>query len=432
MSDLNLSSPRKNKSGFQKAQRLRIYLSEGDRWRGKPLYAALLDTLRGIGMAGATVMRGTAGFGAASHLHSASLEVLAMDLPVVMDVVDTPQKISTALEAIYPMVREGLITLEDVQMVKYTHRFLNPLPADRLVSEAMTRDVVTVKPEMNIYQVWKQMLEKAVKAMPVIDEAGKVVGIVTDEDLLERAGIQQRLSIAIRMDPAEIRQELDRLKSSPLHVSDVMTHPAITVEEKDTLGAATALLVRAGLKRLPVVHSDGKLAGLLSRLDILRQVANTPHELPPAAYLPKGAVRTVQDVMTSDIPMVHQDDDLATVVENFSKSDSYRLIVVDAAGKAIGLISDSDVVARIQSVRRSSILEALRRAGKPPAGKETAFDLMSPGVCTAPPDFPVVEAAKKMLAEARKWLVVVDDNDKPLGLVDRQILLESLTTFYRP
>jgi CBS domain-containing protein len=103
--------------------------------------------------------------------------------------------------------------------------------------------------------------------------------------------------------------------------------------------------------------------------------------------------------------------------------------VVDAQGKAIGLLSDSDVVARVQPSKRKNILDALRQISKPAPGKETAFDLMSPGPLTAPPDLPVIEAVKKMLAESRKWLVVVDHYVKPLGLVDRQMLLEAVMDF---
>jgi CBS domain-containing protein len=76
------------------------------------------------------------------------------------------------------------------------------------------------------------------------------------------------------------------------------------------------------------------------------------------------------------------------------------------------------------------MLEALRQLGKPPAGKETARDLMSPGVLTASPDLSISEAAQLMLSTSRKWLVVVDEFGKPLGLVDRQILLEAIASVY--
>jgi len=409
----------------KKAQRLRIYISESDRWRGRPLDAVLLETFRAQGMAGATVFRGAAGFGAQSRIHSTRIEVLSMDLPVVLELVDTPEKIEAIIDIIYPMVREGLITLEDVQIVKYTHRFLNPLPADRLVSEVMTRDVVSLAPETPVHQAWQKMLENRLKAIPVIDPNQNVVGILTDEDLIERAGIQQRLSVAIRMDAAEVNLELDDLKSSPLKVADVMTRPVITVFAGESLGSATSQMIKSNLKRLPVVDSNGRLVGVLSRLDILRQVANSPLPM-PEHHLPAGSFKTVGDIMSSDIPMAGQDDDLSALIEKFAKTDSHRLIVVDTGGKAVGLVSDSDVIARVQPASRRGILNALRQIGKPPAGKETALELMSPGPLTGSPSMPVVEAIKIMLVDSRKWLVVVDEAGRPLGLVDRQIILEAI------
>jgi len=412
----------------KKAKRLRIYISEKDRWRGNSLDVALVETLREKGIAGATVFRGIVGYGAHSLVHTIRIEVLMADLPLVIETIDTPEKIEGVLDTIYPMVREGLITIEDVEIVKYTHRYLNPLPADKLVSEVMTRDVVTLNPEMSVQQAWNQMLKNYVKATPVVDPSGTVIGILTDEDLLERAGIQQRLSIAIRMDTNEINQELKTLENSPLIVKDVMTQPVITVLENETLGIATSRMVKSGLKRLPVVNDEGKLVGVLSRLDILRQVAKTTYET-PTPHFPSGVVRTVSDIMSVEIPMVNQDDDLSLIIEKFSKSNSHRLIVVDTEGVAIGLLSDSDIVTRVQPAKRRGILEALKNIGRPPASKETAFDLMSPGPLTTSPETSIVDALKRMLADSRKWMVVVDDKGHPLGLIDRQMMLEAIAVF---
>ena len=416
----------------KKAQRLRIYIGESDRWHGKSLESALLETLRAQGIAGATVFRGMAGFGAHSRIRSTAIEVLSVDLPVVVESIDTPERIAALMDVIYPMVREGLITLEDIQIVKYTHRYLNPLPADVLVSEVMTRDVVAITQDQSVSQAWKLMLEKQVKAMPVLDSSARVVGILTDEDLLERGGIQQRLSVAMRMARADMEQELRALENSPVRVADIRSYPAVTVLETDTLGAATTRMVQAGLKRMPVVDASGKLVGMLSRLDILRAVAQTKADDQTRDQIHPHAARLVREVMTATIPMAHQDDNLSTIIEKFARSNSHRLIVVDAQGKAIGLLSDSDVIARVQPSRRKSILDALRRIGKPAPGKETAYDLMSPGPLTAAPDLPVVDAVRLMLANSRKWLVVVDASEKPIGLVDRQILLETVSDFRQP
>lgn len=412
----------------KKAKRLRIYISERDRWRGGSLDVALVEALREKGIAGATVFRAVVGYGAHSLIHNIRIEVLSADLPLVIESVDTPEKIQAVLDTIYPMVREGLITIEDVEIVKYTHRELNPLPADKLVHEVMTRDVVTLTPDMSVQQAWTRMLKKRVKATPVVDSAGVVVGILTDEDLLERAGVQQRLSIAIRLDSEEVNQELKSLAVSPLRVRDVMSAPVITALESETLGLATSRMVKSCLKRLPVVNQSGKLVGMLSRLDILRQVAKITYQT-PAPQIPQGAARSVADIMSSEIPMVNQDDDLSIIIEKFSRSDSHRLIVVDSDGAAVGLLSDSDIVTRVQPAKRRGILDALKNIGKPPAGKETAFDLMSHGPLTVSPETAVVEALGQMLAASRKWMVVVDDKGHPLGLVDRQIMLEAMAVF---
>ncbi len=409
----------------KEAQRLRIYIGESDRWRGKPLHLVLLDILKGKGIAGATVVRGVAGFGAHSHIHATFNDVLSQDLPLVIEVVDNSEKISQALDVISPMIREGLITLEAVQVVKYTHRFLNPLPADRLVSEVMTREVVTLAPDTPVYQAWRMMIENKIKAMPVVDQKNHCVGILTDEDLIERAGIQERLSIAIRMDEDILKGEISALEKLSMTVREVMTRPAITVRETDTLAVATALLIKAELKRLPVVDAKDRLTGMLSRLDILRQVVDAPRPK-PATPLPVGAVKILREIMSPEVPTVNQDDDLTVIIEKFSQSDVHRLIVVDSANRAVGLISDSDVVARIQPSRQRGVLNALRRRGKPSQGKETAYDLMSPRPLTAPPDMLVVDAIQKMLVEARKWRVIVNEAGCPLGLGDRQMLLEAL------
>jgi CBS-domain-containing membrane protein len=411
----------------KQAQRLRIYIGESDRWRGKPLYAVLLDILKAQGMAGATVLRGVAGFGAHSHIHTAAILRLSEDLPLVIDVIDNPDKISAALEIIYPMVNEGLITIEDVQVIKYTHRYLHPLPADRLVSEVMTRAVITLSPETAVYAAWMRMLESQIKVFPVVDDARHVLGILTDEDLLERAGIQQRLAVAARLNQTLINEELDRLRSSPFKVADVMSYPVITACADDPLGLAASRMVKAGLKRLPVVDGQGLLVGILARLDILRQVADN---VPPVvvARSPAPVALTVQDVMTVDVPLVRLEDRLEVLVEKFLSAGTHRLVVVDQNGRAVGLISDSDVVARVQPAQQAGLLAAFRKIAQPPAGHETAADLMSPRPLAAAPDLPLVDAVQLMLSEGRKWLVVVDAQSHPLGLVDRRILLDALTS----
>jgi len=408
------------------AQRLNIYLGESDRWRGKPLYAAILETLKTEGIAGATVVRGVAGFGAHSRIHTATILRLSEDLPLRIEVVDSREKISHAIEVISPMVREGLITVDEVQVVKYTHRYMNPLPADRPVGDVMTRDIVTVTPDLTIAQAWERMLEHQMKALPVINERGEVVGLLTDEDLLSRAGVQQRLSVAKRLDASMLKEELASLAASALKVADVMNEPAITARATESLGVVAAQMVKSGLKRVPIVDENGKLLGVLSRVDVLRQVV----EAEPRSRrteIPAGAARTINEFMEPQIPVIQQDNYLADIIAALVEFNTHRLIVVDQDGHAIGLISDGDVVARVQPKERRGVLSAFKGGSPAPPSDLTARDIMSPGVLTATPETEVADAVSMMLAQGRKWLVVVDWEGKPLGLIDRQILLKAIS-----
>jgi uncharacterized protein len=100
---------------------LRIFLAEGDRHKNKPLYEHLVLEARRLNLAGATVLRGVLGFGAHSRLHSAKLLDISEDLPLVIEIVDTEDKINLLLPIIDETLKDGLVTLEKVRVVQYRH-----------------------------------------------------------------------------------------------------------------------------------------------------------------------------------------------------------------------------------------------------------------------------------------------------------------------
>jgi PII-like signaling protein len=101
------------------AKLLRIYIGETDRWHGQPLYMAILLKAREMGLAGGTVFRGIAGYGANSVIHTANILRLSEDLPVVIEIVDADEKIQAFLPVLDEMVKEGLIVMREVEVVKY-------------------------------------------------------------------------------------------------------------------------------------------------------------------------------------------------------------------------------------------------------------------------------------------------------------------------
>lgn len=98
---------------------LRVFIGESDRYENKPLYEAIVGKVRELGLAGATVLRGTEGFGAHSVVHRASLLEMSTDLPIVIEIVDTDAQVKRLLPVLEGMVREGMITMEYVVILLY-------------------------------------------------------------------------------------------------------------------------------------------------------------------------------------------------------------------------------------------------------------------------------------------------------------------------
>ncbi|MGA1862982.1 DUF190 domain-containing protein [Deferribacter thermophilus] len=107
----------KKLEGTQKL--MRIFIGEDDKYEGKPLYKEIVGLCREKGISGATVIRGIYGYGRSSIIHSSRTLALSNDLPIIVEVVDTPEKIDEILPEIEKMVSHGLITLELAHVIKY-------------------------------------------------------------------------------------------------------------------------------------------------------------------------------------------------------------------------------------------------------------------------------------------------------------------------
>jgi len=100
---------------------LRIFIGESDKYKNKPLYEQIVLKARELNLAGASVLRGIMGFGADSRMHSAKLLNLSMDLPIVIEIVDTKENIDKILPFIDDNLIEGMVTLENIKVIKYRH-----------------------------------------------------------------------------------------------------------------------------------------------------------------------------------------------------------------------------------------------------------------------------------------------------------------------
>jgi len=107
------------------AKQLRIYIGDSDQWHGQSLYTAIVQRAHDQGLAGATVLHGVEGYGATTRIHTARILRLAEDLPVVIDIIDREERINDFLPVLDEMVTEGLVIVQDVEVIRYIG---NPKP----------------------------------------------------------------------------------------------------------------------------------------------------------------------------------------------------------------------------------------------------------------------------------------------------------------
>ncbi len=421
-------------------KRVTIFIGETDQWHHRPLFMAILEFLRREGCAGATVERGIAGFGADSRIKTASLLELSMDLPVAVTWVDRPDRVERLLPQIAQMVPAGLITVEDIHIYQYSSTLREGLP-DVKVEQIMTRDVATVRPEATLEEVVEKLLDKPYTALPVVNAAGQLVGIISDTDLLERGDMEVSISLKRATDPEFARSLISRLRQNKRTVSQVMTPDPITVDPQTLLSEAARLMAKKNLKRLPVVDARKQLVGMLSRFDILRVFAagHLPQLASPGRSLhPHTSVRTVADVMDPSVSTVSPGALLNEVLVRLTSDRSQRVVVVDTDRHVEGIISDTDLVARMSPETHPGILEQLvsklplghrsaeARSHLQKARGKTAADLMTEPVITLRADESIGTALAMAAEKHIKRFPVIDETGKLLGIVGRGELLSAL------
>lgn len=119
---------------------MRVFIGESDRYKGRPLYEGLLELFRRRGLAGATVLRGVAGFGASSMVHTEKVLRLSVDLPIIIEVVETEETIQSVLPDLNDMIGGGLITMERARVIMYR-------PANVEPGERETHRIEGLRPE---------------------------------------------------------------------------------------------------------------------------------------------------------------------------------------------------------------------------------------------------------------------------------------------
>ncbi len=321
----------------------------------------------------------------------------------------------------------------------------------------METSLVTVRPETPIAEVIDTLLSAAFRALPVVDEQDRLVGMIGTRDLLNAGLLPVRRGVAraaqeLGDHAAEtLAASLEQARQQPRRAAEVMNRDVRSIGPQQTVREAAQLMLETGLRSLPVVEVDGRLIGMLSRADLLQVVVTSPLMSQEASSLTQplsrmGALtqepvqdQPVADFLRADVATVEEETPMAEVIDALITSPYKRVLVVDQEQRVCGIISDVDVLLRVQSGARQRWLDVLTgwARGKPgrvttgllqePTGRaRIARDLMNREVISVPAATPVQAAIETMLQTGRKMLPVLDEAGRLQGIVGRSDLLHIL------
>jgi CBS domain-containing protein len=410
-------------SAYSRGTRVQVFFGETDQVGHKPRYEAILEYLRKEGAAGATVVRGVAGFGANSKIHTAAILRLSLDLPMILTWIDAPGRVARLLPGLRELTGSGIVTVEPVDIASYGGRRLEQLRFDLPVQDVMERDIVSVSVDSSARAAAELLVGREFRALPVVDAEGRLVGVVSSGDLVMRANLGVRLELLSAMSGDPRERYLAEVAEKP--VGEIMTRDPSVVRATDTVAAATHLMSERSIKRLPVIDDAGRLVGMIARSDVLRAVGESfPRDVESSVDHP-GA-RTVGEVMRSDAPVVRAGADLATLVDVVVSTRLNRAVVVDDEGRVVGIVSDAEVLRSVDASASRGVIGALMRTPGRVSGSDViARDLIARDLVTVGSDSPIAEAARAMTESRSKVLCVVDAEGRLLGILDRADLLRA-------
>jgi CBS-domain-containing membrane protein len=319
----------------------------------------------------------------------------------------------------------------------------------------METAVATVQLDTPVATIINLLMDAPFRALPVVDEQRHLQGIISTGDLIRADLLPVRRGVArtaLGLDYQTAKTIANPLaQASNLQAQDVMNRQVRSLSRDTLLSEAARIMVETGLKRLPVVGPDQTLQGMLSRSDMLQVIVTSPlmstqassrtqplAQTKPLANMPVQQ-QAVAAYMQTEVATVDEQTLLADVIDALILSSTKRIVVIDAERRLRGIISDIDILTRLQAEVRPGIVRLFTSwaRGKPghlptgalhtPAGKaRMAADVMNRDVVTVMESETVQQALERMMATGRKILPVVDEQEHLQGMIGRSDLLHLL------
>ena len=415
---------------------IEVFTSEQAKYKGHALSSALLQRVRDLRIAArCMVSRGIAGCYENGEVSTHGIEVLSFNMPLKIEIVLPAAELDRVLPIVEEIVTDGIVMVEEMEL--RVHRVnARLLPRNLHVRDIMTRSPRSVPLSATAADIVRILLSGTFNSVPVVDEHGKPVGIVTQGDLIQRAGMPIRLGLLRDMGAGNADATMQHMAGKT--AAEIMTQPVITVPEDMPVPQAVDRMLQHGLKRLPVVNQDGVLTGMLARVDVFRTVTQ---ENPDWTAISKHGIevshaRTAADIMSRDAHTVPASASVEEVMRLIDDSDLQRVAVVDAAGRLLGIISDRDLL-RIFAGHRIGIWDRVasrltftamgqrHKAAVAEARKRTAGEIMRTDIVSVREDTPLSEVIRVMASKQLKRLPVVGPGNEFRGMISRDSVLRA-------
>jgi len=412
-----------------------VYTAEEVRRNGKPLHDAVVDYVKGLKIAArCLVSRGTAGCYETGEVASQSLLAISYNMPVKIEIVLPATECEPVLAVLQDMVTDGIVAVSGLEVRSYKTR-QNLIPRQIKVRDIMTRNPRRVLPRDPVSEVMRLLLSAVFTGVPVVDPAGRPLGIITQGDLVYRAGMPLRLGLLAESDASRRDSAFEALAHQEAEA--IMSRPAVLITENHNLAEAVDLMLRKEVKRLPVVNENGVLVGMLSRVDVFRTIMR---EGPDWNAIRQRNVqvhnlRYVSDIMRRDSQTVTPDTPVEDVIRIIDTDDIQRVAVVATDGRFLGLIADRDLLAafagkgfgfweylscKLSFKTSHECSRELRKTLR----EKTAGEVMKTGLVMVGENTGIEEAIHLMVDKRLKRLPVVDAEGRFRGMISRDALLK--------
>ena len=297
------------------------------------------------------------------------------------------------------------------------------------VKDVMTSRVIWVTKDAPYKELAARLREDRVSAFPVLDDEGKVIGVVSEADLLTKEALDGGYDGMPGMITGLLRRK-EQGKARGVTAGDLMTQPAVTISPDAAVENAARLMYKNKISRLPVVDADGHLTGIISRADVLSVFDRSDHEIrsqitrePPERMT---AMKTsVKEIMTTQVVAVKLGASVKEMAAALRENRISAFPVVDDDGKVIGVVSEADMLAKevLNGDHTGTITAMLHRREQDKADGLTARDLMTHPAVTVTPDDSVEQAARLMYTLQIRRLPVIDHDGRLVGIISRTDVL---------